>query len=63
MAREFITTQTFFINCYSKGDKDSLADDEVEQAQILWRKILSLPEANKRQAVGYIDGLLQVSDN
>ena len=55
---------------YVKGDKSKgrsflidLPDDEVEQAQLLWRKILSLPEANRRQAVGYIDGLLQVSDN
>jgi len=55
---------------YVKGDKSKgrsflieLPDTEVEQAQILWHKILSLPDANKRQAVGYIDGLLQASNN
>jgi len=55
---------------YVKGDKSmgrsfyvDLPDDEVEQAQILWRKILSLPDGNRQQAVGYIDGLLQVAGN
>ena len=53
---------------YVKGDKSKgrsffvdLPDEEVEQAQILWRKILSLPDGNRQQAVGYIDGLLQVA--
>ena len=55
---------------YVKGDTSKgrsflieLPDAEVEQAQILWRKILSLPDANRRQAVDYIDGLLQASNN
>jgi len=55
---------------YVKGDKSKgsslfvdLPDDEVEQAQILWRKILSLPDGNRQQAVGYIDGLLQAAGN
>jgi len=53
---------------YVKGDKSmgrsfyvDLPDDEMEQAQILWRKILSLPNENRQQVVGYIDGLLQVA--
>ena len=38
-----------------------LPDDEIAQAQILWRKILNLPDGNRQQAVGYIDGLLQAA--
>jgi len=55
---------------YVKGDKSKgrsfivdLPDAEVEQAQLLWRKILSLPDGNRQQAVGYIDGLLQATGN
>jgi hypothetical protein len=53
---------------YVKGDKSKgrtfyteLPDAEIEQAQILWRKITSLSQANKRKAYGYIDGLLQTA--
>jgi len=53
---------------YVRGDKSNgrtftieLPDAEVEQAQILWHKILSLPDASRQQAVGYIDGLLHLS--
>ncbi|MCL2603891.1 MAG: hypothetical protein FWD90_05370 [Defluviitaleaceae bacterium] len=53
---------------YVKGDKNKgrtfyvdIPDTEVEQAQILWRKITSLSEPCKRQAHGYIDGLIQAA--
>jgi len=55
---------------YVKGDKSmgrsfyvDLPDDEVAQAQILWLKILNLPNGNRQQAMKYIDGLLQAAAN
>ena len=53
---------------YVKGNKTkarsmiiSLPDNDTDMERLLFQKFVKLSEQNKQRAIGYIDGLLQVS--
>ena len=48
-------------NLQLRSNKLTASDDEIEVNQLLFRKIIKLPEPIKQEAIKYVDELLQAS--